>query len=124
VYHDAAGIAAARPLLTGIAERLTAELATGQSLSLIESSVPEHPAEPFIYAWVSLWSTADPRQVNAGAGRVMGIEAVARACGVEVREIERTEVLVSATHTPRHCAFPGFRQLALGVRSRRGLEAA
>jgi hypothetical protein len=124
VYHDATGVAAALPLLAGVAETLIAELGAGQTLSLIETSVPEHEAEPFVYARVTLSSAAYPGRVNAGAGRMMSIDAVARACGIEVREVERTQTLVLALHRRRACAFPGFRQLALGERARRVLAVA
>ncbi|MBJ7608817.1 MAG: hypothetical protein JF887_05235 [Candidatus Dormibacteraeota bacterium] len=124
VYHDASGVAAAGPLLCGIAEKLLAELADGQTLSLIETSVPEHPAEPFIYARVTLSSAGPATGVRAGGGRVVGIDAVARACGIEVREVQHTETLVCAIHRPRACAFPGFRQLALGERDRDDREVA
>jgi hypothetical protein len=124
VYHDAPGVASARPLLGAIATTLMAELREGQTLSVIESSVPEHPAEPFIYAQVALASVPNPERVNAGLGRVIGVAEVARACGIDAREVERTQVLVVETHRPRACAFPGFRQLVLGERARDGLAAA
>lgn len=124
VYHDAPGVAAARPLLSGVAETIAAELGEGQTLSLIECSVPEHAAEPHIYARVTLSSTTATGRIDAGPGRVVSIESVARACGLEVAEIERTEALVAAVHQPRSCAFPGFRQLRLGERAGRGLAAA
>jgi hypothetical protein len=124
VFHDAPGSASARRLLSGVAETLAGELADGQTLGLIETSVPEHPAEPFIYARVTLSAAVHPGHVEAGAGRVISVEAVARACGIEVREVRRTEALVAAIHRPRACAFRGFRQLALGERAARVLEAA
>ncbi|HEY7927100.1 MAG: hypothetical protein ACHQ06_06985 [Candidatus Dormibacteria bacterium] len=124
VFHDAPGAASAQRLLTGVAESLAGELAEGQTLGIIESNVPEHSAEPFIYARVTLSAAIHPGHVDAGAGRVIGVEAVARACGIEVREIQRTEALVAAIHRPRACAFPGFRQLVLGERAGRVLEAA
>lgn len=124
VYHDAPGNAAARPLLSGIAETLAAELGAGQTLGLIECSLPEHAAEPYIYARVTLSSTTPSGRVDAGPGRVVSVESVARACGVEVREVERTEALVAAMHRPRSCAFPGFRQLRLRERAGRDLAAA
>jgi hypothetical protein len=124
VFHDAPGAASARRLLTGVAETLAGELTSGQTLGLIESSVPEHPAEPFIYARVTLSATLHPGHVDAGAGRMISLEAVARACGIEVSEVRRTEALVAAIHRPRACAFRGFRQLALGERAARVLEAA
>jgi hypothetical protein len=49
---------------------------------------------------------------------------VARACGIDIRELERTETLVRSIHRPRACAFPGFRQLALGDRTRSVLAVA
>lgn len=124
VFHDAPGAAPARRLLSGVAEALARELTEGQTLGIIESSVPEHPAEPFIYARVTLSAEIHPGHVDAGAGRVISVEAVARACGIEVREVQRTEALVAAIHRPRACAFLGFRQLALGDRTGRALEAA
>jgi hypothetical protein len=124
VFHDAPGAAAARRLLSGVAETLAGELTDGQTLGLIESSVPEHPAEPFIYARVTLSAAVHPGHVDAGAGRVISVETVARACGIEVREVQRTEALVALMHRPRACAFLGFRQLALGERTGRALEAA
>jgi len=124
VYHDAAGVAAARPLLAGVAETLMAELAPGQTLGLIETSVPETSFEPFVYARVVLSCAAWPGRINAGTGRVMGVEAVAAACGIEVGEVQRTQVLVLAVHRPRACAFPGFRQLPLAERAGRALEVA
>ena len=124
VYHDAAGVASARPLLAGIAETLMAELAAGHTLSIIESSVPEHRAEPFVYAQVTLSFTAWTGRVGAGAERVIDATAVARSCGITVAEVERTECLVLAVHRARACAFAGFRQLPLGDRSRRVLAVA
>jgi hypothetical protein len=124
VFHDAPGAASARRLLSGIAETLAGELADGQTLGLIESSVPEHPAEPFIYARVTLSAAIHPGHVDAGAARVIGLDAVARECGIAVAEVQRTEELVAAMHTPRACAFAGFRQLALGERAGRVLAAA
>jgi hypothetical protein len=124
VFHDAPGAASTSRLLSGVAETLAGELAEGHTLGLIESSVPEHPAEPFIYARVTLSAAIHPGHVDAGAGRVIGIEAVARECGIEVAEVQRTEELVAAIHTPRACAFAGFRQLALGERAGRVLAAA
>lgn len=117
VYHDAPSNSSARPLLGGIAETLTAELAAGQALGMIECCVPEHPAEPFIYARVTLSRLGSSGRVEAGAARVVSLESVARTCGVEVLEVERTQSLVSAIHRPRRCAFPGFRQLPLGARA-------
>jgi hypothetical protein len=124
VFHDAPGAAAARPLLSGVAQTLAGELTGGQTLTIIESSVPEHPAEPFIYAQVTLSTSHPAGVVNAGAGRVISVAAVARTCGVEVREVERTQALVAAIHRPRQCAFAGFRQLALGDFARGVLAAA
>jgi hypothetical protein len=124
VFHDAPGAASARRLLGGVAETLAGELGDGQTLGLIESSVPEHPAEPFIYARVTLTAAIHPGHVDAGAGRVISVEAVARECGIEVAEVQRTEELVAAIHEPRSCAFGGFRQLALGERVGRVLAAA
>ncbi|MEO8899353.1 MAG: hypothetical protein ABI352_11735 [Candidatus Dormibacter sp.] len=124
VFHDAPGSASARRLLSGVAETLAGELADGQTLGLIECSVPEHAAEPFIYARVTLSAAIHPGHVDAGAGRVIGVDAVARECGIEVAEVQRTEELVAAIHKPRACAFAGFRQLALGERAGRVLAAA
>lgn len=124
VYHDAPGIAAVRPLLAGVAETLVAELRESQTLSIIETSIPEHAAEPFVYARVTLASIAHADRISAGPGRVVCAETVAHACGIDLRELERTQVLVVAVHRPRACAFPGFRQLALGERVRRILVAA
>jgi hypothetical protein len=124
VYHDAPGVMAARPLLAGVAETLMAELAAGHTLSLIESSVPEHDAEPFVYARVTLSFAAWLGRVNAGTGRVIAVDEVARACGIAVREVHRTEVHVLSIHRPRSCAFPGFRQLPLGERGRGVLAVA
>ncbi len=124
VYHDAPGVAAARPLLAGIAETLMAELPASHTLGLVETSIPEHGYEPFVYARVILSRAAWPGRINAGTGRVMGIEAVAGACGVAVHEVQRTEFLVLTIHHPRACAFPGFRQLPLGERAGRFLAVA
>jgi hypothetical protein len=124
VYHDAPSPAAARAALSRVAETLAGELAPGQVLGLIECCVPEHAAEPFIYARATLSSVRGSGRVDVGAARVVSVEAVARACGIEVREVERTEHLVASVHRPRRCAFPGFRQLRLGDRGRRGVAAA
>ncbi len=124
VYHDAPGVAAARPLLAGVAETLMGELPAGHTLGLIETSIPEHDFEPFVYARVVLSCAAWPGRINAGTGRVMGVEAVAAECGVAGREVQRTEFLVLAVHRPRACAFPGFRQLPLGERDGRFLAVA
>jgi hypothetical protein len=115
VYHDAPGVAAARPLLAGVAETLMADLVAGQTLSLIETSMPEHEAEPFVYARVTLSfaAAAWPGRVSAGSGRVIAVDEVARTCGIAIREVHRTEVLVLSIHRVRSCAFPGFRQLSL-----------
>jgi hypothetical protein len=124
VYHDATGVASARPLLSGVAETLMAELGAAQTLNMIETSVPEHDAEPFVYAGVILSPAAHPGRVSAGEGRILTIDAVARACCVSVREVQRTQTLVLLVHRPRACAFPGFRQLALSERARRVLAVA
>jgi hypothetical protein len=124
VYHDAPNVSAARPLLGGVAETLVNALPPGHTLSLVESSVPEHHAEPFVYARVTLTYAASSGHVSADSQRVVGADAVARACGIDIRELERTETLVRAIHRPRACAFPGFRQLALGDRTRRVLAVA
>jgi hypothetical protein len=124
VYHDAPGAASTRRLLSGVAETLAGELAEGHTLGLIESSVPEHRAEPFIYARVTLSAAIHPGHVDAGDGRVIGVETVARECGIEVAEVRRTEQLVIVIHKPRACAFAGFRQLALGERAGGVLAAA
>ncbi|HEY8674649.1 MAG TPA: hypothetical protein VIO13_01590 [Candidatus Dormibacteraeota bacterium] len=115
VYHDAPGVAAARPLLAGVAETLMADLVAGQTLSLIETSMPEHEAEPFVYARVTLSfaAAAWPGRVSACSGRVIAVDEVARTCGIAIREVHRTEVLVLSIHRVRSCAFPGFRQLCL-----------
>jgi hypothetical protein len=118
VYHDAPGVVAARPLLSGVAETLMAGLAPGHTLSLIETNIPEHLAEPFVYARVSLSFTAWTGRVSADTERVIGADAVAQACGIDVHELVRTEALVLSIHRPRACAFPGFRQLGLGDRDR------
>ena len=81
VYHDAPGVAAARPLLAGVAETLMADLVAGQTLSLIETSMPEHEAEPFVYARVTLSFAAWPGRVSADTERVITADAVAHACG-------------------------------------------
>ncbi len=124
VYHDAPGTAAARPLLSGVAETLMAGLAPGHTLALIESNVPEHCAEPFVYARVSLSFTAWTGHISAATERVISADAVARACGIDVCELLRTQALVLSMHYPRACAFPGFRQLGLGDRNRRALAVA
>ena len=124
VYHDAPSPAAARAALGRVAETLAAELAPGQLLGLIECCVPEHEAEPFIYARATVSSVPGSGRVDVGATRVVSVEAVARACGIEAREVERTELLVATVHRPRRCAFPGFRQLRLGERARRDVVAA
>ena len=124
VYHDAPGTVAARPLLSGAAETLMAGLAPGHTLSLIETNIPEHRAEPFVYARVSLSFTAWTGRVSADTERVITADAVAHACGIDVRELVRTEALVLSIHRPRACAFPGFRQLGLGDRNRRVLAVA
>ncbi len=124
VYHDAPGVVAARPLLGGVAEMLVATLPPGHTLGLIETSVPEHGAEPFVYARVTLTFAAWTGRVTADSERVIGADAVARTCGIDVRELERTEALVLSIHQARACAFPGFRQLPLGERMRRVLAAA
>jgi hypothetical protein len=124
VYHDAAGVMAARPLLGGVAETLMAELAAGHTLSMIETSIPEHEAEPFIYARVALSFAAWVGRVNAGTGRVIDVAEVAGACGITAREVHRTELLVLSIHRVRCCAFPGFRQLPLGERGRGVLAVA
>ncbi len=124
VYHDAPGVIAARQLLGGVAETLMAELAAGHTLSLVETSIPEHRAEPFVYARVTLSFTAWTGRVSADTERVISVDAVACACGIDRRELERTEALVLSVHRPRACAFPGFRQLGLGDRSRRVLAVA
>lgn len=127
VYHDAPSGSTARRLLCGIADTLSAELSPSQSLGMIECYVPEHPAEPFIYARLTLSRTSSSGRVEIGAARVVSVESVARACGITMAEVDRTQSLVSAVHLPRGCAFPGFRQLALGARpplERRDLAAA
>ncbi|HSP64627.1 MAG TPA: hypothetical protein VLO10_00420 [Candidatus Deferrimicrobium sp.] len=124
VYHDAPGIAAARPLLSGVAETLMAGLAPGHTLALVETSVPEHHAEQFVYARVSLSFTAWTGRVSADSERVISLDAVALACGIEVCELMSTEALVRSIHRPRACAFPGFRQLGLRDRTRRVLAVA
>jgi hypothetical protein len=124
VFHDAPGPAAARPLLSGVAETLMAELPAGHTLALIETNVPEHAAESFVYARVSLSFTAWTGRVSAATERVITTDAVAQACGIEVCELLETEVIVLSIHRPRACAFPGFRQLGLGDRNRRALAVA
>lgn len=124
VYHDAAGVMAARPLLGGVAEALMAELPAGHTLSLVESSIPEHRSEPFVYARVTLSFTAWTGRVSADGERVITADGAARACGIGLRELERTEALVLTIHRPRACAFPGFRQRALGDRTRRAVVVA
>jgi hypothetical protein len=124
VYHDAAGVMAARPLLSGVAETLMAELPVGHTLSLVETSIPEHPSEPFVYARVTLSFTAWTGRVGVEGERVIAADVVARACGIDLHELERTEALVLSIHRPRECAFPGFRQRALGDRDRRALAVA
>ena len=124
VYHDAAGALAARQLVAAVAETLMAELPAGHTLSVVESSIPEHRAEPFVYARMTLTFTAWTGRVSADSERVVDVGEVAGACGIAVREVERTEGLVLAIHRPRACAFPGFRQLGLGERSRRVLAVA
>ncbi len=124
VYHDAPGVAAARPLLAGVAETLMSAMPTAHTLGLIETSVPENSFEPFVYARVVLSCAAWPGRIDAGTGRVMGVAAVAHACGIEVAEVERTEFLVLAVHQRRACAFPGFRQLPLGRRAGSALAVA
>ncbi len=132
VFHDAPGPAAAHPLLTGVAESLAMELSAGQTLTLVETSMPEHPVETFIYARVVLGRVpAAPAAVSRGAGdrraavrvsarggAILSPTAVARLCGITVMELGRTEHLVAGIHQPRSCAFPGFRQLPLGIRDR------
>jgi hypothetical protein len=125
VYHDAPGSAAARPLLSGVAETLASEVAAGQTLGMFECCVPEHPAEPYIYARVTLSPATSTRGVDAGATRVVPLAAVAQACGIDVSEVQRTEAVIASIHRPRQCAFPGFRQLPLGARlPRAGLGVA
>ena len=111
VYHDAPSSAAALPLLGALAEALVGEIGEGRCLGIIESSLPEHPAERFAYAQVILSTGPLPGRVRVGAGRQLGLCSVAEACGVEAQEVARTEELVRAVHRPRACAFPGFRQL-------------
>jgi hypothetical protein len=123
VYHDAAG-SASGPLLAGVAETLMAAVAAGHTLSVIETSMPEHQAEPFIYARVALSFAAWVGRVNAAGGRVVAFEEVARACGITDLELRRTEALVASLHRARSCAFPGFRQLPLGDRGRAVLAVA
>jgi hypothetical protein len=124
VYHDAPGTVAARPLLGGVAETLMAELAPGHTLALIETNIPEHSAESFVYARVSLSFTAWTGRVSADTERVITTHEVADACGIDVCELLRTETLVLSIHRPRACAFAGFRQLGLGDRNRRALAVA
>jgi hypothetical protein len=124
IYHDSPSVAATRPLLSSIAESLMAELPPGHTLGIIETSVPEHDFEPFVYARAILSRAAWPGRINAGTGRVMAAEAVAAACGIDAGEVERTEFLVLAIHRPRACAFPGFHQLPLGERAGRFLAVA
>jgi hypothetical protein len=124
VYHDAPGVAAGRQLLGRVAETLMAELPVGHTLSVVETSIPEHCAEPFVYARVTLSFTAWTGRVSADSERVIALAEVARACGIDVREVERTEALVLSIHRPRACAFPGFRQPALVDRGRRVLAVA
>jgi hypothetical protein len=124
VYHDAPGEVAARSLLGGVAETLMAGLAPGHTLGIIESNVPEHRAEPFVYARVSLSFTVWTGRVSAAAERIVTADAVAQACGITAEELEHTQALVLSIHQPRACAFPGFRQLVLGDRSRRALALA
>ena len=101
-----------------------AELAPGQTLGVIEASVPEHRAEPFVYARVTLSFTAWTGRVSAGTQRVIDAVTAAQACGIDLRELARTEALVLTIHRPRVCAFAGFRQLGLGERTRRVLAVA
>lgn len=124
VYHDAPGPALSCPLLAGVAETLMGELAAGHTLSLIESNLPGHPAEPFLYARVTLSFAAWLGRVNAGGGRAIAFDEVTRACAITDLELRRTEALVSTLHRPRACAFPGFRQLRLGERGRAVLAVA
>ena len=124
VYHDAPGPALSGPLLAGVAETLMREVAAGHTLSLIECALPDHEAEPFIYARVTLSFAAWLGRVTAGGGRVVGLDEVARACGITAVELRRTEALVASLHRPRSCAFPGFRQLPLGDRRRAVLAVA
>ena len=138
VFHDAPGPAAAHPLLSGVADALAMELTAGQTLTLVETSMPEHPVETFIYARLVLGRAPDatsahvgesggPRpgvRLSARGGAVLSASAVARLCGITVMELARTEHLVAGIHQPRSCAFPGFRQLPLGVRDRAMRAAA
>ena len=101
-----------------------AELAAGHTLGMIETSIPEHEAEPFVYARVPLSFAAWVGRVNVGTGRVIDVAEVAGACGITTREVQRTELLVLSIHRVRSCAFPGFRQLGLGERGRGVLAVA
>ncbi len=124
VYHDAPGEMAARPLLGGVAETLIAGLPPGHTLGLVETNVPEHRAEPFVYARVSLTFTVWTGRVSAATERVITASQVAELCGIDLCELERTQALVLSLHRVRECAFSGFRQLPLGDRSRRALAVA
>lgn len=116
VYHDASSPAAAARLLGAVGERLIGEMQAGGVLSMIDTSMPEHPLESFAYAQVSLWHAPTPGRINAGSARRLTPASVAQRCGITVAELERTEQLVVAVHRPRACTFPGFRQVALGLR--------
>ncbi|MGH7722542.1 MAG: hypothetical protein ACRENL_06875 [Candidatus Dormibacteria bacterium] len=124
VYHNAPGVIAAQPLLGGVAETLMSQLVAGHTLSLIETSMPEHESEPFVYARVTISVAAWLGRVGAGTGRVIAVDEVAHACGIAVREVRRTEALIQSIHRVRSCAFPGFRQLPLGERVRGVLAVA
>ena len=115
LYHDAPGPAATLPLVGAIARSLRARLALGQALTIIETSMPEHPAETFVYAQAALRCHDLDDEVEVASLRAISADRAARACGITREELRRTEQLVTAIHRPRGCAFPGFTELHLDV---------
>lgn len=113
VFHDAATLVAVRPLLAKVVATLRAHLASGQSLVLVESSLPDHPCEPFLYARVGTPTPPIQARRSVTVGPLLARTTVAELCGISAHELRRTEELALAMYEPRRCAFAGFRQLEL-----------
>lgn len=113
LYHDAPGPAATLPLLAAVATSLHLHTAAGEPLTLVETSMPEHTAESFVYAHAGLRRCGLDDRVEVTSLRVLSADRVARVCGITAGELRRIEHFVSAIHRPRGCAFPGFTETRL-----------
>lgn len=123
LFHDAATLAASRPLLAVVAATLRGRLAPGQGLGMVESSLPDHPREPFLYARVGAPAATGQARRGVTVGPLLSGAMVAELCGITTQELRRTEELAVAMYESRRCAFAGFPQLDLVEPDRGDLAA-